>query len=368
MSKLIFFNNFHNGDIHFTREFVKDIMKKTSFDEYHFLHKRNPKLLMDIPNLKYGPLNVNCNQDCPYFIINDETYINTHLGVYEMFVDKVTDVSLHVFYDYFQIIFNRLRIPMDKKRYYIPSIDYNVYEINGIKEYIAANRKPNKVLICNGDTHSNQSMPVDFKRLIESFSTEFPDVHFIATDKRDYEERPNIFYAKDIIKADSDLVEISYLSTFCDIIVGRASGPYSFCEVKDNINNVDKTFIFICNVFSDGIWYDRTICNKVWINNYDYDNIYNTIKSEVKKLNVYNNLFVVSSSENKINIASAETIAPNIRIEFYKDKEFLYKYVSNFTIGTTHWCKPHGFYYTGMEVKCKFYIDETNEYLFQKIV
>jgi hypothetical protein len=367
MSKLIFYNNFHNGDIHFTREFVKDIMRKTSYDEYYFLHKRSPKLLMDIPNLKYGPLNEKCNQDCPYSVINDETYINTHLGVYEMFVEKVNDVSLYVFYDYFQIIYNRLRIPMERKRYYIPSINYNSYEINGIKEYIGSNRLQNKILICNGDVHSNQSYSVDFKKLIEKLSTDYPNYHFIMTDKRDYEERNNLFYTRDIIKTDSDLNEISYLSTFCDIIIGRASGPYSFCEVKDNMNDVDKTFVFICNVFSDGMWYDRTLCNKVWINNYDYNNIYEVVKSQIDKLNFYNNIVDVSSSDNKINISSiAHT--PKLRIEFFKEKELLYKYVCNLEPGITHWCTPHGHYYTGMEVKCRFYLDETNEYLFQKII
>jgi hypothetical protein len=368
MNKLIFYNNFNNGDIHFAREFVKDIMNKTKYDEYYFLHKRSAKLLQDIPNLKYGPLNEYCNPDSPFHVVNNEIYVNTHMGVYEMFVEKVTDVSLYVFYDYFQMIFNRLKIPMEKKRFYIPSINYDAYEIQGIKDYIATSVANIKILVCNGDVYSAQSGAFDFKPVIEKLAEDYPDIHFILTDKKDLIEKTNVFYTTDIIKAVGDLNEISYLSTFCNVIIGRASGPYSFCEVKQNMNDVDKTFIFICNVFSDGAWYDRTVCNKVWINNYEFNNIYETIKNEVSRLDNYGNLFAVISKDNKIMIIPAEDVPQKIRIEFYREKDLWYTYTTPFNKGIFHWIVPHGFYKTGMEIKCKFYIDETNQYLFQRIV
>ena len=40
-----------------------------------------------------------------------------------------------------------------------------------------------------------------------------------------------------------DLNEISYLSLFCDTIIGRASGPYVFTQVKENLYNPNKTFL-----------------------------------------------------------------------------------------------------------------------------
>jgi len=368
INKLIFYNNHNNGDIHFTREFVRDIVQKTNYDEYYFLHKRSPKLLMDIPKLQHGQLNENCKIDSPFHIINNETYINTHLGVYEIFVDKVNDVSLPIFYDYFQIIFNKLRVPMEKKKHYLPVIDYKQFEISGINEYIENNRAFSKVIVCNGDVYSNQSLPIDFKALIEKLADEFPKTHFILTDKKDVIERENVLYTSDIIKAGADLNEISYLSTFCTVIIGRASGPYSFTEVKENFDDVDKTFIFICNIFSDGAWYDQTLCSKVWINNYEFDNIYETIKRELLKQNNYNNIVDVVSKDNKIIITPFEDAPHKIRIDFYQDKELLYSYKTEFKKGIFHWITPHGYYRTGTIVKCKFYNDETNQYLFQKIV
>ena len=369
ITKLIFYNNFHNGDIHFTREFIKDIIKKTSFDEYYFLHKRSSKLLMDIPNLKYGALNDNCKAEMPYCVINNETYINTHMGVYEIFVDKVTDVSLNIFYDYFQVIFNMLRINMEKKRYYLPSIDYSVFEIDSVKEYIEKNKAFIKVLVCNGEVHSNQSMTVDFLTLVDKLSNDYPNIHFILTDKKDALIKDNVFYTGDVIPTtNGDLNEISYLSTFCSAIIGRASGPYSFAEVKENMNNVDKVFIFICSTFSDGAWYDKTISSKVWINDYTPENIYDIINRELKKLNNYNNLINITSADNRITLSSNENIPKKIRVEFYSEKDLLYTYPTNLTVGMLHWIVPHGHYHTGMPVKCKVYFDDTNEYLFQKIV
>ena len=368
INKLIFYNNQNNGDIHFTREFVKDIIKKTSYDEYYFLHLRSPKLLMDVPNLKHDIINSNCLRESHYHIINNETYINTHLfGLYPG-SELTKSVNIDVFYDYFQTIYHKLKIPMEVKKFYVPTIDYNAYEIAGVNEYIQNNKSFNKIIISNGDVFSSQSMPIDFKTLIEKLATEFTDTHFILTDKKDVIELPNVLYTADIIKSIWDLNEISYLSTFCSIIIGRASGPYSFMEVKQNLNNEDKTFIFICNIFTDGMWHEQNLCTKVWINNYDFDNVYETIHKEIEKKNNYYNLFDVSSAGNRIMITPFIDMPQKIRIDFYQGKDLLYKYSANFTMGMYHWVMPHGHYQTGTEIKCKFYIDETNEYLFQKWV
>lgn len=365
INKLIFYNNNNNGDIHFTREFVRDIIGKTSYDEYYFYHKRSPKLLMDIPNLQHGQLNINCKTNLQFYIVNNETYINTHLlGL----LDSPKSVNLDIFYDYFQIIYDKLKIPIEPKRHYLPIIDYNQFEISNVNEYLLNNKSFPKVLICNGDVHSNQSFPLDFKFLIEKVATEFPQIHFILTDKKDIIEMPNVLYSTDIINTFGDLNEISYLSKFCSIIIGRASGPYSFAEVKENFDDPDKTFIFLCYIFSDGMWYEQTLCSKIWINEADMNNIYEIIQKQLKLTTNYNNMFDVTSSDNKIIITPFSNIPHPIRIDFYQDINLLYKYSTTFINGIFHWVQPHGHYQTGNPIKCKFYNDETNEYLFQKMV
>ena len=41
--KKLYFNNFncHNGDLHYYRAFIKDIINKTDFDEYYLLEKKS---------------------------------------------------------------------------------------------------------------------------------------------------------------------------------------------------------------------------------------------------------------------------------------------------------------------------------------
>jgi len=369
MNKLIFYNNNNNGDIHFSREFIKDIINKTTFDEYYHCHKRGPKLTMDIENLKYTELNSYCKPNTAYYVINNETYINTHLGgMYELSFERVQSVDLDVFYDYFQNIYHKLKISMEKKKFYIPDINYEKFEIDGIKEYIKNNISTIKILVSNGAVYSNQSPPVNFKLLIEKLSIDYPQTHFILTDKIDIIDKPNVFYTDDIIKVGSDLNEISYLSTYCNVILGRASGPYSFAEVKKNVDDIDKMFIFICELFSDGMWCEQTLCSKVWINNYDFNNIYETVKTQLKTINNIKNMFQVTSTDNTIYVVPLHSFPYEIRIEFYNGLELWYTYKSFFLEGVQHWIIPHGHYITGLPVKCKFFKNDTNEYLFETMI
>lgn len=50
---IYFYNNFHNGDIHYSRTFVKDIMSKLGDNDYCYLHNCDPSILKDIKKLKH---------------------------------------------------------------------------------------------------------------------------------------------------------------------------------------------------------------------------------------------------------------------------------------------------------------------------
>ena len=50
--RITFYNHFGAGDIFESREFVKDLMKILPADEYRYAHGKNPKILLDIPELK----------------------------------------------------------------------------------------------------------------------------------------------------------------------------------------------------------------------------------------------------------------------------------------------------------------------------
>jgi hypothetical protein len=77
------------------------------------------------------------------------------------------------------------------------------------------------------------------------FAEMYPDTDFICTNKFDTDGNKNIKFTSDIIGevADGDLLEISYLSSHCNIIIGKNSGPYVFCETYDNYMDTNKSFI-----------------------------------------------------------------------------------------------------------------------------
>ena len=166
---------------------------------------------------------------------------------------------------------------------YTPEIDYSKFDIQNINKYITDSGK-SKVLICNGDCLSAQSTnEFKFTNLVDKLSDLHPDVDFILTEKIELTKK-NVLFTFDIINGDyPDLNEISYLSTFCDIIIGKASGPYCFSLTKNNFNDANKTFIGICEEYTYGFYTEFSKADRVWINNYDENNIFNIINDEVDK-------------------------------------------------------------------------------------
>ena len=72
--------------------------------------------------------------------------------------------------------------------------------------------------------------------LIQELAQTFPDIDFICTDVFET-SAANIFFTDFIhTRNGSDLNEISFLSTFCDAIVGRNSGAFLFTNTKHNLS------------------------------------------------------------------------------------------------------------------------------------
>ena len=86
------------------------------------------------------------------------------------------------------------------------------------------------------------------KPIIDNLSERFDESVFFITE--DFENKnKNVYYTGDFIKnVDNDLHEISYLSTKCNMILGRNSGPMCVCLTKENLFNKNKI------VYSFGNW------------------------------------------------------------------------------------------------------------------
>ena len=289
--KISFYNHLHNGDIHYSREFIKDIMRKYESDEFRYYFSLNEKIwnptnvLEDIKNLKVLdigelPEKLEMNDSTVTFD-GDNIYINTWVGQNNQIYVNQYGINLKSNYEIYKNVYEKLKIKIEPMEYYIPQIDYSAFNIGGIDEFIKNNKNIFKVLISNGNVFSAQSDNFSFDPIIKILSNKYFDVIFITTNETEIKNK-NIFSASEIRKKEKNLNEISYLSTFCDIIIGRASGAYAFCQVKENYSNENTTFIdFIKNKNIE--WHIGNICNHIISSNFDENIVIEIISNEIEK-------------------------------------------------------------------------------------
>lgn len=283
MKTLSFYNNFHKGDLHYSREFIKDIAKKLDKTEYEYIHNYDDYIFKDITILK-NTKNHSIMNDVHQQIIETEThtYINTWIGQ-NQFKYLKHNCSLYSNYDMYADIYSQLNIKLETIDYYIPTIDYNNVDKTNIDLFIDKYKSNKKVLISNGDVLSGQALNFDFNNIISILADAYPDICFIFTDTKNRINKSNIFYTSDIININTcDLNEISYLSTFCNIIVGRASGAFCFAHVKENLLDNTKSFISFSNNENESHWFNSGICRQLWTNNYNENVMLNMINNEIK--------------------------------------------------------------------------------------
>jgi hypothetical protein len=258
-----FVNKWHDGDIHFSRQFVKHLINNIKSDEYvYFLH--NISLLSDVENLikkSISDLTVDI-EDNLIVMRGEDLYINTWIGCEarkylsisdidkKLYGDSIAplpnyNVSLGNHYTMYSDILTRLGFtalnsnPTD----YIPDVNYSKFNIDNCNIFLN-NNLHKKVLFCNNEAKSGQASNFNFEFIIENIATKYPEIQFLITNETNI-IKPNIYSTTSIInsKNKSNLEEHGYLSKFCDIIVGRGSGPFRFAATKDTYLNENIRFI-----------------------------------------------------------------------------------------------------------------------------
>lgn len=346
--KIVFFNHYHNGDIHYSKEFIKDIIKKYKAISYSYYfdleHVCDKNIIGDVNITHTNKLPNEINHNSQLVLKNDTLYINTWVGQKDYYYVDNFGINLDANYEIYKEIYNKLNIRLENKEFYIPTIDFERYKTASIDEFLENKKKNIKVLISNGITRSAQSNNFDFNETINILSSIYEDVIFILTDSSNRLKKNNIFYTSDIINKKCDLNEISYLSNFCDIIVGRASGPYAFAQTKRNLFDVNKTFICFCDEPKTE-WYISKSSKHIISNDYSKKNIIDTIMKEI-------DLKIENKSKNKIG-KTVDRIAFTIilngihHLTHNKYAEFLAETFDYWVIvegasrskGSTSWCK-----------------------------
>jgi len=291
LNKLIFFNEFGAGDIFESREFVKQIINLVPAKEYYYSHGKPKDILADIPELQFVEFdkskfnsmqdvidlddnsmawNTWIGRDGGYVLPGIGCVVEQHYRMNNDMLSKVTDKRLPgVPYDYFT--------NLDFSHYYKDSIDRFVSQYRG-----------KKVLISNGPVQSSQAENFDFSPAIHMLSDRFPYILFLLTQPVAEEfSNENVFFTSAITdKSGFDLNEISYLSQFCDVIVGRSSGPFTFCSTMKNIEDKSKTFISFTYTPTGASFFTNQVtpASKYWYPYTSTNDVYNAIASEVEKL------------------------------------------------------------------------------------
>lgn len=249
--------------------------------EFVYAHSYASKLVADTKTNYLDISKMKLDEKMSMQVVENDLYINTWIGAksarYFPLIKKYGWLlSNHtMFYELIKNL-NEQGIKceqLSKPEDYIPTINYKFYQIEEINKFVKTNQI--KVLICNGKVGVRWAEFFDFDDLIERLSKHYNNLLFFHTAPSAI-KRDNLIYTTDFIMANNgDLNEISYLSTFCKIIIGRGSGPFCFSEVKANYFDPQKRFIGIPGAFkSDG-------AKGVFLHHYSktmfYDNSYNVM-------------------------------------------------------------------------------------------
>jgi len=235
INSLVFYNHYHNGDIVFSKEYVREI--KSHFETVNFLYLsfNSSKNLKDLQiNHKDLSLHPELTRNEKIFIKDDTLYINTWIGNY-LVSDDINLVTYHsMFTDIYAWIYNELgvRISIRDINNYLLKTDFDYYDVPRETQF----DYENTILFSNGPVNSGQSKFDNLDHIIDYLCKEFPEKNIILTHKSSVLSE-KIFYTSDIIGiADSDLNEIAYISEKVKYLIGRHSGPFCFMQTKDNLN------------------------------------------------------------------------------------------------------------------------------------
>jgi hypothetical protein len=264
MKNIVFFNHWHYGDFFSTRGMVADIQRQLPNYRYAYAHNKNPLATRDLVNfdLKQPQIDHIMNgidQRLRIAQSDDTIFVNTWVGAYEgMWQGLHPPYTAQ--YDIFKAIYSILNQSFNLGLLitnniwdYIPEIDYTKID-TAIADALVADCKGKIYLFCNNPVMSKQSSMGDMKNMIETLAVKYPDDTFIVTDHFNTEYF-NIKFTSEIFNKPNDLLEISYLSKFVNVIVGKNSSPYTYTQTKSNICDPTKRFICFSHDVSDTLTY-----------------------------------------------------------------------------------------------------------------
>jgi hypothetical protein len=282
------YNHGHNGDLFYSRMIFKPLISRGY--QIKFNHNNNPKIFEDCPTLHNGSLDLeihnplgNDNVDKKIFNMWIGKMSGNYYGIGGPYYEEIEGCTFLTHKKICEDILKKLQITNIPDIDYLPTINFLRLNITSdLNEKISQGKcnYEKLILVCNGDCLSGQAINFDFSPIILKLSKIFPNYLFLTT-KLIESEFVNIINISDWTKLKYDLLYISYISKFCNVIIGRASGPHCFTHIKENLLDVEKTFISFTKRETEGKWYMESICNQIWSDSNDTKEIFNIISSNI---------------------------------------------------------------------------------------
>ena len=303
MTKIAFFNFFHNGDVHVSRGLIRQVMKKVNEIDpavtFSYAHRNPANLLSDISGLGFEPglLNYTGGEHNNLNRYGDTIFFNTWYAQQHFKYMNRYGISFDTLYAAFDDSCKNLwnfslsdisENPSD----FFPIIDYSKFEIGTASEWLK-NNTGKKILVENGLAHSDQAHNFPMTPIIIRLAQKYPEMTFILTSPDNVALPSNVIYSDNIIKKyiRSDLNEISFLSTHCDMVIGRASGVFSFTLTQENLFQRNMKYLCFSNLVpnrSDKFWLNDLLSDKVNYNSNiittnepDVNSVYNIIEGHL---------------------------------------------------------------------------------------
>lgn len=252
--KIIFFNQFHNGDCFVGKGWVRNIMNQVKDAEFYYAHGNNPEIVKDL-GCRHLTLDQIPEIDRMVRIARDDTdgtiYINTWCGAFQGELFGYGQHSNYIVqHRMYELICEQLsqalgyQIHMSTNPHdYLPFIDFDRYDVTAANEFVAKHGRIN--LFCTGAAMSGQSGLGDMRNVINQLCQDFPQDTFVITSDLGL-THSNLHMTSDIFGLPSDLNQIAYLSQYAKLIVGKNSGPFTYCQFKDNMERKGKEVTFFC--------------------------------------------------------------------------------------------------------------------------
>ena len=129
-TNIFFYNNYHNGDVFYSKEFVRDIKNKLAADNYYYIHNNDFSILKDFDIQQIRTITP--DNSLSLAKKGNDLYINTWVG--QAGGKYLTyGCSLKSNYLIFSDIYKTLGIDIEPIGSYIPRVNYDKIEQNSIK-------------------------------------------------------------------------------------------------------------------------------------------------------------------------------------------------------------------------------------------